>query len=123
MEPVPSVDASGRPPNNTYYDWEYENHDPSHSLSVSAAGLNWTDGDPMPSEAPWLEWDTIQSTFKEVPACQGNLTVTSCNITYGMVEYPVTLSNGTIALRYPHWQNDTQIPLYVPHPHFLNLHI
>lgn len=49
----------------------------------------------------------VKSVFKSSPSCQENLSVHTCSLHRGIIEYDVTMQNGSIALQHAHWQQDT----------------
>jgi hypothetical protein len=48
----------------------------------------------------------ITSVFKSDPSCQADVSVNTCSLHRAILDYDVTMQNGTIALQHAHWQQD-----------------
>jgi hypothetical protein len=73
--------------------------------------LSFNSTDEMSSDAQIAAdqrgWFQVTNLFKSEPICGGNLSLQKCSLHHAVVEYDVTLSNGTLSLRYENWQEDS----------------
>lgn len=62
---------------------------------------------PISLESPISPHFNITTKFKNDTACKGVAFTQTCELHQGLVDYSIILTNDSISLRYPHWQNDT----------------
>ncbi|KAF1850625.1 uncharacterized protein K460DRAFT_372824 [Cucurbitaria berberidis CBS 394.84] len=51
-------------------------------------------------------WFEVVNLFKTEPICGGDLSISTCSLHHAVVEYEVSLRNGTISLSRDNWQED-----------------
>lgn len=54
-------------------------------------------------------WFEVVNMFKTEPVCGDSISVRTCKLHHAVVEYEVSIENGTISLSQDNWQNDTML--------------
>ncbi|KAH8656647.1 hypothetical protein BGZ60DRAFT_532226 [Tricladium varicosporioides] len=97
---------------STPYMWEYTTSENKFSIPVFGVNMSLTqrnDTNFLTTDVKLMQPVTVATTFKQAPACHGVISNTVCNISFSPMNFDVVFNNGTLTLKYPHWQNDTRL--------------